>query len=581
MDANSEVDLSQLDPVLDRYRDGGRTSLLPALHEAQRIYGYLPDPVLTAIGQALRVPLADIHGVVEFYTMFYDRLTGERIVRICTDPACALAGGEQVLEAACRHAGNIRPGETSPDGAVTVERATCIGLCDQAPAALVNEQAFAGLTPDDVEALLAGQGNAPEVRITGEPRVLSRRVGKISPTDLEAHRTGGAFEGLKHALTGMTPEEVIEEVKRSGLVGRGGAAFPTGLKWQFTRGAEGQPKYVVCNADESEPGTFKDRVLMEGDPFRVLEGMTICGYAIGSSKGYLFIRGEYPHAAAVLEEAVAAARQANLLGENILGTDFSFEIEIRRGAGAYICGEETALFEAIEGKRGYPRLKPPFPTTHGLFNRPTVINNVETLASVPDILTNGAEWFQQWGTEHSTGLKLFCVSGHVGQPSLVEAPFGITLRELIERYCGGFDGTPQAVLMGGAAGAFLTPDQFDTPLTFEDLRPLGASIGSGAIMVFNESVDLREVLRTLGHFFAHESCGKCYPCQLGTQRQMEILDRVAEGQAQAGDIERLTLIGQTMTDASICGLGQTAGMAVMSALRLWPDLFAPNGKGSA
>ena len=581
MDANSEVDLSQLDPVLDRYRDGGRTSLLPALHEAQRIYGYLPDPVLTAIGQALRVPLADIHGVVEFYTMFYDRPTGERIVRICTDPACALAGSEQVLEAACRHAGNIRPGETSPDGAVTVERATCIGLCDQAPAALVNEQAFAGLTPDDVEALLAGQGNAPEVRITGEPRVLSRRVGKISPTDLEAHRTGGAFEGLKHALTGMTPEEVIEEVKRSGLVGRGGAAFPTGLKWQFTRGAEGQPKYVVCNADESEPGTFKDRVLMEGDPFRVLEGMTICGYAIGSSKGYLFIRGEYPHAAAVLEEAVAAARQANLLGENILGTDFSFEIEIRRGAGAYICGEETALFEAIEGKRGYPRLKPPFPTTHGLFNRPTVINNVETLASVPDILTNGAEWFQQWGTEHSTGLKLFCVSGHVGQPSLVEAPFGITLRELIERYCGGFDGTPQAVLMGGAAGAFLTPDQFDTPLTFEDLRPLGASIGSGAIMVFNESVDLRQVLRTLGHFFAHESCGKCYPCQLGTQRQMEILDRVAEGQAQAGDIERLTLIGQTMTDASICGLGQTAGMAVMSALRLWPDLFAPNGKGSA
>ncbi len=320
---------------------------------------------------------------------------------------------------------------------------------------------------------------------------------------------------------------------------------------------------------------------MEGDPFRVLEGMTICGYAIGSSKGYLFIRGEYPHAAAVLEEAVAAARQANLLGENILGTDFSFEIEIRRGAGAYICGEETALFEAIEGKRGYPRLKPPFPTTHGLFNRPTVINNVETLASVPDILTNGAEWFQQWGTEHSTGLKLFCVSGHVGQPSLVEAPFGTTLRELIERYCGGFDGTPQAVLMGGAAGAFLTPDQFDTPLTFEDLRPLGASIGSGAIMVFNESVDLRQVLRTLGHFFAHESCGKCYPCQLGTQRQMEILDRVAEGQAQAGDIERLTLIGQTMTDASICGLGQTAGMAVMSALRLWPDLFAPNGKGSA
>jgi NADH-quinone oxidoreductase subunit F len=573
MNTNGNLDLSPLAPLLERYQDRGRTYLLPLLHEAQAIYGYLPEPVLIAIGHALHVPPADIHGVVEFYTMFYDEPVGKRMVRICTDPACAIAGGEEVLVAACHHAGGIHPGEMSADGSSTVERATCLGLCDQAPGALVDDTAFRSVLIEDVPTLFDARALPSALRVTGEPRVMTRNINMIAATDLAAHREAGTFAALEKALTILTPEQVIDEVKASGLVGRGGAAFPTGNKWQFTRAAQFEPKYVVCNADESEPGTFKDRVLMEGDPFRVLEGIMLCGYAIGAEKGYLFIRGEYPQATRILQAAIDAMLRARYLGESILGSDFSFDIEIRRGAGAYICGEETALFEAIEGKRGFPRLKPPFPTTHGLFLKPTAINNVETLAAVPDIIVQGGAWFRQWGTQDSAGMKLFCVSGHVKNPGVVEVPFGVTVRALIEQHCGGFIGTPQAILMGGAAGGFLTPEQFDTPLTFEDLRKLGAPVGSGVLMVFNETVDLRDVLRGLAHFFAHESCGKCYPCQLGTQRQMEILDRVVMHSTQQGDFIALLDIGATMTEASICGLGQTASAAVMSALNLWPELI--------
>jgi NADH-quinone oxidoreductase subunit F len=368
----------------------------------------------------------------------------------------------------------------------------------------------------------------------------------------------------------MTPDGVIAEVDASGLIGRGGAAFPTGTKWKFTRQAPGQPHYVVCNADESEPGTFKDRVLMEGQPHLLLEGMALCGYAVGAQKGYLFIRGEYPESAHSLQAAIDEARVAGCLGDDVLGSAFSFDVELRRGAGAYICGEETALFEAIEGKRGFPRMKPPFPTTHGLFGKPTAVNNVETLCAVLVVVERGAAWFRQYGTEKSTGTKLVSVSGHVRRPGVYEIAPGVTLRALLEGYCGGVVGELQAVLMGGAAGTFLTPDEIDVPLTFEDLRAIGSTFGSGAIMVFNDDVDLRDVLRRLGRFFQHESCGKCFPCQLGTQRQMEILDRLDA--PLPGDLDRLQDVGLTMTEASLCGLGQTAASAVLSALKKWPGL---------
>jgi NADH-quinone oxidoreductase subunit F len=327
----------------------------------------------------------------------------------------------------------------------------------------------------------------------------------------------------------------------------------------------------VCNADESEPGTFKDRVLMESQPHLLIEGMALAGYAIGASRGYLFLRGEYPEAARHLQTALDEAEAAGMLGERIMGSPFSFHIELRRGAGAYICGEETALFEAIEGKRGFPRVKPPYPTTHGLFGKPTVVNNVETLCAIPLIVEHGAQWFRRWGTESSTGTKLVSISGHVKRPGVYEIAPGITLREFLEKECDGVVGSLQAVLMGGAAGTFLTPAEIDVPMTFEHLRAAGSTFGSGAIMVFNDTVDLRDVLLRLARFFQHESCGKCFPCQLGTQRQLEIIER--GHQPRAGDRQRLQDIGMTMTEASLCGLGQTAASAVLSAMKRFPQLF--------
>jgi NADH-quinone oxidoreductase subunit F len=554
----SEIDLALLREILPRFAAQGRSGLLPALHAAQGLYGWLPPEVAAEIGGALRVPLADVHGVIEFYSLFYSEPVGRRITRVCTDAACALKGGEAILNGLCARHG-IQPGKTTLDGAATIESAPCLGMCDLAPAVL---------TVDDGR-WTVGEGELrPRSLVYGTDRLLTARCGRGRLTTLAEY---GGYEALRKALA-MTPQAVIAEVKASGLVGRGGAAFPTGVKWEGAARAEGSPKYVVCNTDESEPGTFKDRVLLMDDPHSILEGMLIAGYAIGAARGYFYVRGEYAYMLPVLEAAMASARKAGLLGENILNSGFSFDVEIRLGAGAYICGEETALFESIEGKRGFPRIKPPFPTTHGLFGKPTVINNVETMCNVPLILKMGAEAYRNIGTEKSSGPKLFCVSGDVPKPGVYEVPFGVTLRELLGmaglRTDDEAEKRIQAILFGGAAGTFATTEHLDVRLTFEDLRAAGLSLGSGVVMVFDRSRDLRKALANLGRFFAHESCGKCYPCQMGTQRQAEILERLANGKSLPGDWERLQDVGWTMTDASLCGLGQTAASAVLSAMKL-------------
>ncbi|NIV11521.1 MAG: hypothetical protein GWN62_09635, partial [Aliifodinibius sp.] len=370
--------------------------------------------------------------------------------------------------------------------------------------------------------------------------------------------------------------------KASGLRGRGGAGFPTGIKWEGALKAEGYPKYVVCNMDESEPGTFKDQALFLGDPFKILEGMLVAAYATGAQKGYFYIRGEYATSHIVLEHTISQALQAGYLGKKILGSDFDFDLEIRSGAGAYICGEETALFESIEGKRGFPRIKPPFPTTHGLFGKPTVINNVETFANIPVIFNMGVEEYKNMGSETEPGPRLFSLSGDIVKPGVYEITKPITIRKLIYEYAGGIpnDRQLQAILLGGAAGKFIGPDKIDILLSENDLREHGLSIGSGAVMVFDDRQDMREIIASLAHFFAHESCGKCYPCQLGTQRQAEILVRNLNGQVQNGDITRLQDVGWTMTDSSLCGLGQTAALAILSAIDLWPNLFIQKGQSS-
>lgn len=543
--------------------DFRKESLLAALNAAQDVYGYLSEELLTHISEALNVPAAHVYGVATFYTMYALKpQTGYCMV--CTDPACAVAGGEAVLQAARKHASDNR---------AKVERATCLGLCDQAPAALMNGAAYVDLAAEEVGALLNSQAARSRLQVAGETRILTRNIGVLAPTDLEAHRKAGAFTALERTLRSSSPEAVIDAVKASGLLGRGGAGFPVGMKWQFTRETTRAPKYVVCNFDESEPGTFKDRVMMEGDPFRALEGIILCGYAIGAARGYIFVRGEYPEAAQTIQEAIDKLYAAGLLGKNILETDFSFDLVLRQGAGAYICGEETALFEAIEGNRGFPQLKPPFPTTHGLFNSPTVINNVETLALVPDIVSHGGEWLRQWGTEKSVGIKLFCLSGHVKSPGLAEAPFGITVRELIERYGGGFDGIPQTILMGGAAGGFLHPDNFDTPITNEDLNPLGAPVGSGVVMVFNQSVDLFTVLRTLARFFVHESCGQCNPCRIGTVQIYKQLEKLTASGGTPTDLDALERLCVLVKTTSLCGLGQTAPNPVLTTLKYFREQY--------
>lgn len=562
------MDITPLEDLLTPYEGRRRDALLPVLWDVQTAYGYVSPEAVRAISHVLRVPEADIYGVVGFYTLFDTESSGETVIHVCSDPSCALAGADDVIGQLEAELG-VRTGETTADGRYTVHRTTCLGLCEHAPAVLISRQGVGLVSHGPVtdSAVLLRNGYKPYTAVIGGEKNIF--LPGIKSAQAQALAEYGDYQALRKALHEMNPEAVSAAVEASGLVGRGGAAFPTGMKWRFTRGAPGQPHYAICNADESEPGTFKDRVLMEGRPHLLLEGLALCAYAIGAQQSYIFIRGEYPEAYNRLQTAVAEAETAGLIGERVVGSDFSWRVEIRRGAGAYICGEETALFEAIEGKRGFPRIKPPYPTTHGLFDRPTSINNVETLCTVPGIVLHGPDWYKQWGTEKSSGTKLVSISGHVNRPGVYEIPFGVTLRELIDIHCGRVKGTLQTILMGGAAGTFLTPDEIDVRLTFEDLRAIGSTLGSGAIMVFNDTVDLRDVLRRLGHFFAHESCGKCYPCQLGTQRQMEILDR----QPLPGDRARLIDIGLTMSEASLCGLGQTAASAVLSAIKKWPELF--------
>lgn len=556
----SEINLAKLKPAIEKFIPLGRSGLMPALHAAQNLYGWLPEPVAAEIAKTLRIPLADVHGVIEFYSMYYNQPTGKNVVRVCTDPACALRDADGILNRYCEKHG-LKPHQTHPELDLTIEPSPCLGLCDLAPAVLTTRGDLA------LEDFNSDKAYRPESLVGGSLRLLTKNCGGDETTSLNKH---GGYAALEKAKA-MSREEVVGEIKASGLVGRGGAAFPTGIKWEGALKAESDAKYVICNADESEPGTFKDRILMLDDPHLMIEGMCIAAYAIGASKGYIYIRGEYPYIVPVLENAVNEAKAAGYLE--------GFDIEIRVGAGAYICGEETALFESIEGKRGFPRVKPPFPTTHGVFGKPTVINNVETLSNVPLIVSMGSAEYRKIGTEKSPGPKLFCVSGDVEKPGVYEVAFGATLREVLEM-AGGMTGGKalKSVLFGGAAGAFATSEHLDVKMTFEDLRSVGLPLGSGVVMVFDETRDMRDVLKRLGHFFAHESCGKCYPCQMGTRRQMEILDRVAEGKALKEDFIRLQDVGWTMTDASLCGLGQTAASAVLSAMKLWPEIFVEGQK---
>jgi NADH-quinone oxidoreductase subunit F len=482
-----------------------RHLLLPALRAAQRRVGWVTPGALGYTSRRLDVPPADAYGVATFYALLTLEQRPADVLHVCTDLSCRLAGAEV------------------PEGALP---SNCLGLCERAPAAL---RTIAGLQPREEQI----PPESPPLPQTSGLKLLRRIAEGIDPESPQELRA------LARARE-LGPEQVIELVKASPLLGRGGAAFPTGAKWEAVAGQPAQPHYLVCNADESEPGTFKDRILMEQDPFAVIEAMGIAAFATGCERAFIYVRAEYPLAHERLQNAID-------------NSDVGVEIELRIGAGAYICGEETALFQSIEGYRGEPRNKPPFPVEVGLYGKPTVVNNVETLLNVPHILLGGDD----------RDTRLFCLSGNVARPGLYEVELGTPLSELLE--LAGAE-PPKAVLLGGAAGSFVRPDQLDLPLSFEGARDAGATLGSGVVIVYGEQADLVDAVLRIAEFFRDESCGQCVPCRIGTVRQEEALHRLASGKTNGDEIAVLSDLTQVMRDASICGLGQTAANAVDSAI---------------
>lgn len=560
-----------------------RHLLLPTLHRVQKALGWISEGALGYICLRLTIPPAEAYGVADFYTLLSTRPRPPRVAHVCDDIACRAAGADSLCRELEQELGP--PGSVSKDA--TWLRSPCLGLCEKAPAAFVqmageNDKTHAPTSAEVIRQALTGEQpsakpliSAPQTQTPREENLrLLRRVGTADPESLNDYRAHGGYAALRCA-TELGPEGVIREIVDSKVLGRGGAAFPKGIKWEAVAKAPA-PHYVVCNADESEPGTFKDRVLMEEDPFAVIEAMTIAGFAVGAEEGFIYIRGEYSLAFQRIESAIARARQFGLLGDNVMEAGFRFDVEIRRGGGAYICGEETALFNSIEGYRGEPRNKPPFPTREGLFGKPTVVNNVETLVNALDILLESGPSFAEVGTVASTGHKLFCVSGLVRRPGVYEVEFGATLREVIGLAGGPNEGRRvAAILLGGAAGSFVPLDRLDIPLTFEGVKSIGASLGSGAVIVFDDTVDLTEIVLRVAAFFRDESCGQCVPCRVGTVRQDEALGRLARGRPlESIEKERNLIddIAQAMRDASICGLpnrGQRRPICIGTRTRRW------------
>jgi NADH-quinone oxidoreductase subunit F len=585
-----------------------RHLLITVLHAVQERAGWISPGALDYVAERLTVPPAEAYGVASFYAMFRTASSPGAVVHVCDDVACKVAGAESLCAEMARRFGPEGTDASLNGTGVTWQRSPCLGKCDQGSAALIQQAGAAAprrdlapVTPDAIwRALTIGESPAevplgvlvPQLSQSGSSQTtvfpttgassagaavsggrvsLLRRLRRVDPASLGSYRAAGGYEMLRRAIA-LGPQGVIREVRDAKLMGRGGAAFPTHIKWDAVATNPVRPKYVVCNADESEPGTFKDRVLMEADPYALVEALTVMGYACGAEQGYIYIRGEYPTAEGRLQHAIDTARAHGFLGADVMGDGFTFDIEIRRGAGAYIAGEETALINSLEGKRAEPRNKPPFPAQSGLFGKPTAVNNVETLLSVLEILRVGGPAYAAVGTEASTGTRLFCLSGCVEVPGLYEYDFGVTLGDVISGAGGVAGGRPlQAVLLGGAAGVFVGPSALDMPLTFEGVRAAGATLGSGVVLVLDDTVSVPALLRRITQFFRDESCGQCVPCRVGTVRQEELVARLAGGAplgSAATELALLKDIGYVTRDASICGLGQTALSAVESAVKL-------------
>jgi len=572
-----------------------REHLMLILRDLENASGknVLDIETLESVAAEMNIPEGAVAGFVDFYTMFKTKPRAKYVIRVCKSGPCHVMGSTTIFDAVQKHLG-IGIGETTRDGMFYLEKCECLGVCSVAPAMMVNYDIHGNLTPKRIKDLLdsykkkkpsAGEQCGKEVEgkacIINEPRQTKRlldKIGVVDPLKIDSYLGNGGFDSLKKALS-MSPADIISEVKDSGLRGRGGAGFPAGMKWSFvTKGP--MQKYVICNADEGEPGTFKDRILMEENPQLLIEGMAICGYAIDASIGYIYIRGEYRRSIERLQAAIEQARKKGILGKNIMGSKFSFDVFIKEGGGAYVCGEETSLINSMEGKRGYPRFKPPFPGGAGYMRLPSNVNNVETLMSVPMIIEKGAEWYRSAGPTNCSGTKLYCLSGKLNRTGLVELPMGATLKEIIDVHGKGIKKGKKFKFahVGGSAGGILGKDLMNLPLDIDQPIKQGVTLGSGVVLVCDEDTCAVDYLLQILSFFEHESCGQCVPCRVGTVQLHHLVKKFAMRTANESDIDLLIEKATLMKKASLCALGQSPIMPITTMLKYFRSEFVKHCK---
>jgi NADH-quinone oxidoreductase subunit F len=569
-----------------------RSALIPMMLYAQDHFGFLGDELLDEIGKRLSLNIVQVKETLAYYSMLRRKPAGRYHVQVCTNISCMLRGGNELYQHVQKRLG-LGNKEVSQSGTFSLEEVECIGACTGAPAIQVNYDFYEELTPDKVdvifEELQDGRKPKPVPVISGgiherhpaEVPVISRRFGIPNSKKIDVYMQHDGYQALEKALKQMTPDLIIDEMKKSNLRGRGGAGFPTGMKWSFVPKDTSKPKYVLANCDESEPGTSKDRPLLEMDPHQLIEGMVIAGRAVGAQAGYAYVRGEYRYVIDILDVAIAEAYAKGYLGKNILGSGFDFDLATHTGAGAYECGEESALMESLEGKRGYPRIRPPFPAVVGLYGCPTVINNAETLSSVPAIILKGGEWYAGLGTPKNGGTRLYSISGHINKPGIYELPLGFNLKRMIEDVAGGMkDGKKlKAVIPGGSSCPLMSANEIDVALDFDSVAKVGSMLGSGGTVVIDEDTCMVDVARRIMHFYAHESCGWCIPCREGTTWLRKMLDRFHEGGGRPEDIPLIDELSKNMLGRTFCPLGDAAAMPTISIVKKWRNEFEDHLRG--
>lgn len=574
--------------IQTRGRD--REHLMLILRDLETLSGNntLDSSVLETVADRLNIPKSAVAGFLSFYTMFSTEPRARYVIRVCTSGPCHVMGSRSIVDILEEHLG-VKAGQATDDGIFFLEKTACLGICSLAPAMMVNYDLHGNLTEARIREILNGYrsrepisaercgaevaGRVCVIDEDGQAKRLLENVGIVEPLSIESYMEHGGYSGLKEAMA-QSPGEVIDRVKTSGLRGRGGAGFPAGVKWSFMPKDSDTEKFVICNADEGEPGTFKDRIIMEENPHLVIEGMTICGYATGSTHGYIYVRGEFRRSIDRLQNAINQARKAGVLGKNILFSGFSFDIDIKEGGGSYVCGEESALINSMEGKRGYPRFRPPFPAGAGFKQLPSNVNNVETYASAPMILTKGPEWFKGVGTPACPGTKLFGLSGKLERTGLVELPMGTTLRTIIDKYGKGVKGGKKFKFaqVGGSAGGILGEDLLDLPLDIDSATKAGVTLGSGAVLVADEDICPVDFLLNVLAFFEHESCGQCVPCRVGTAQLHHLARKFARRQAKKEDIDVMVKKARLMKNA-LCALGQSPILPITSMLKYFREEF--------